>query len=712
MAQNIIYSCWGLAEELLSGGRVIDSIKTLECLLSSVGFDRERLYEVETRVRLSQIYLKYTRNFNSCKNHLLSAGLVLKSIIEQVTTSIEVYYLDPSLKITTLQIQIYKCLGSVYTQMNEFPSACEAYMKGIDFVESIIGMISKKKNPSTHEETLKTSMQAWRHYFRIALLHTLEIDNFMNDRRIEIQQQLDLGEKEENELFKTEKQKNTKTINKRILAYYIIRVYQAIKQDHVYVPWSAITLDKKNENISTYLTKIHEEIGVEMGSDEEKKLLENPINADVILLYLNYLIMSCLYKMSLGDLASFKSILKSIQDSVAKLQVYSKNPAIFTYEWIEIPPIVSTIWLIASLYYRTQGQFAKSEGFNTKGIATADKYIKELANAAGFALDKKRNDNTLFSLFVKFNLLQDMILIHLSRSEFILATKNMIKLIDFIYQFPDLFITYRHNIHLLIGILLFFTDKERGADSACNQHFEFIIKNCPSKQLVTWATIFQIFWKLNCSESVFSTKDLFKDVDDLTRSLKTNGLREVESFQSYISFIKGVLCLRNNALDESKNHFQKSLKTFDQFSLSQKSVIRQCMLGILQSDWKLGEHSKQKTLEQVTKLLQESKDDQDLFSELQSLSFLMELSSSSTTSLKASTSNHNTAMDTSSDFDIDNIRLSQPEPISHEFDQAQQRLADNIQTLLTSNTDINTHYEILKSWFPDVNKSYKSMMDN
>lgn len=73
MAQNIIYSCWGLAEELLSGGRVIDSIKTLECLLSSVGFDRERLYEVETRVRLSQIYLKYTRNFNSCKNHLLSA---------------------------------------------------------------------------------------------------------------------------------------------------------------------------------------------------------------------------------------------------------------------------------------------------------------------------------------------------------------------------------------------------------------------------------------------------------------------------------------------------------------------------------------------------------------------------------------------------------------------------------------------------------------
>ncbi|KAF0973741.1 hypothetical protein FDP41_007128 [Naegleria fowleri] len=92
----------------------------------------------------------------------------------------------------------------------------------------------------------------------------------MNGRRREIQQQLDLGEKEENELFKTEKQKNTKAINKRILAYYIIRVYQAIKQDHVYVPWSAITLDKKNENISTDLTKIHEEICVEMGSDEEK----------------------------------------------------------------------------------------------------------------------------------------------------------------------------------------------------------------------------------------------------------------------------------------------------------------------------------------------------------------------------------------------------------------------------------------------------------
>ena len=88
MSQNVILACWGLAEELLSGGRVVESIRVLESLLQKVGFDRELLWEVETRLRLSQIYLKHTRNFQTCKEHLVR-GVCIQSIVNLIVIILE-----------------------------------------------------------------------------------------------------------------------------------------------------------------------------------------------------------------------------------------------------------------------------------------------------------------------------------------------------------------------------------------------------------------------------------------------------------------------------------------------------------------------------------------------------------------------------------------------------------------------------------------------
>ncbi|EFC50322.1 predicted protein [Naegleria gruberi] len=574
--------------------------------------------------------------------------MVLTSFTDQVSTGVEAYYLDPKLKISSIQIELYKCLGLTYSQMSQFPSACEIYNKAIDFVEYILNVIESKKEL---DENLK---------------------------------QLKSCEREESQC--------SEKVNKRLIAYYLIRVFQGLKQDYCYVNWNIDYIGKKDYIINSYLSKLQKEFSVEMGTEEEKQFLEQRTDPDLILLYIKYLLLLGLYKISLGNLSDLKLILKSIQDCTQALQNAMKTPHLFTYEWLELNPIISMVWLIASYFYRTCGQLSKSEGYNTKGISMVEKYLKELDNI-GFMLDKKKNDNALYSIFIKFNLLQDMILIHLSRSEFVLAAKNTFKLIEFLYQFPDLFETYRHNIHLLIGLLLFFTNNPK-TYSAANDHFEFVVKHSTSRNLVTWANIYQIFWKLNCVGEEYSTNQLFSDLDILNKSLDKNGLKQAENFKSYISFIKGILCLRNSAFVEAKNHFQKCIDLMEKLSLGQKGVLRQCILGILKCSWKNHDSSKQKTLEGVSKVVQEATNDQDLLNQMQCLAFLLELSNNSCGS----------EMDTTTDFDIDNIRLSQPEPIQNQFFQVEQTLKENVNILL--NSEINSQYEILKSWFPNGNEGY------
>ena len=219
--------------------------------------------------------------------------MVLQSIIEQVSTGIDAYYLDPSLKIPSLQIQFYKCLGSVYSQVNEFPSACEVYTKAIDFVQMILNIIDKKvnkaalkKNPSStdglspDDVQLRGILQVWRHFFRINLIHALELDNFTTDRVADIERMLQVGEEEETKLFE-QRDDDESNVNKRLIAYYLIRVHQAMKQDYCYVTWSS-PFEKKHEIITTYLENIEKEFGVKMGSEEEKQLISNKTNPDLV----------------------------------------------------------------------------------------------------------------------------------------------------------------------------------------------------------------------------------------------------------------------------------------------------------------------------------------------------------------------------------------------------------------------------------------------
>ena len=101
----------------------------------------------------------------------------------------------------------------------------------------------------------------WRHYFRVHLIHSMEMDNFVNDRTLDIERVLQLGENEETQLVQ-----NPQIINKKVIAYHLIRVFQGLKQDYCYVSWGVDLLESKDAIVNTYLTKIQQDFGIEMGS--------------------------------------------------------------------------------------------------------------------------------------------------------------------------------------------------------------------------------------------------------------------------------------------------------------------------------------------------------------------------------------------------------------------------------------------------------------
>jgi MAternally-affected-uncoordination protein len=77
MSNNLIYATWGIAEEFLQHGHVIESIMCLEGLCKKVNFDIKPIDEVETRLRLSQILIKYTTNISRAKSHLERAVCIV-----------------------------------------------------------------------------------------------------------------------------------------------------------------------------------------------------------------------------------------------------------------------------------------------------------------------------------------------------------------------------------------------------------------------------------------------------------------------------------------------------------------------------------------------------------------------------------------------------------------------------------------------------------
>jgi hypothetical protein len=71
MSKYLIFSIWGLSEELLQKGYLEESLKCLEGLLSqTVNFARYPELEFKTRLRIGIILIKYTNNYERAKYHL------------------------------------------------------------------------------------------------------------------------------------------------------------------------------------------------------------------------------------------------------------------------------------------------------------------------------------------------------------------------------------------------------------------------------------------------------------------------------------------------------------------------------------------------------------------------------------------------------------------------------------------------------------------
>ncbi|KAL9650276.1 hypothetical protein ABK040_014931 [Willaertia magna] len=606
MSQNLIFSVWGVSEELLKAGHLLDAIHCLDSLLKRVGFDREPLLEVETRLRLSQILSKYTRNFHTCQEHLTKGNAMLQEIINQseMTSSLYNIFFEKQPHLAILQIQFFKQLGSIYSQMNDYNNAVTIYYKAIDFIQTLIDLSIKNNFSQNNNDILLINLKLkdlyyWRNHFRIFLIHNLEAENYSKDRNEEMENQLLIGENEERNL----KNKNN------VIAYYLIRIHQLLKKD-LYI----LKTEKIFINLEKYFDLLVKEFGFVIG-EENHSLKEDP---NLCILYLNYLLLFASFRLQYGNLDHFKSIIKSIQETVQTYSIHTKQRSEeITFEFLDIHPLTQMAWLIGSLYYRSIGFLKKSDSYNMKGISNCDRYLKEF-NGLGFQLDKKRNDNVLFSVFIKINLLFDVVIMDLSKLDFVLAVKHMKHCIDTLSGFHDLFIIYRFNIHFMLGILFCLMEK----NDIAVKHFEVVIKSANSKSLICWSHFFLIISKWNTLQS----KDVFNLLDKLNQIIKSYDLENNKYFQMISLFIRGILCFKNEAFNESKQHFNNTMDIIDKYTL-EKCIYRQCVLMLNDMYYRSNESSLNEVIGNVSDVLKQSANDSDTVGQMISLQFLLSLNS-------------------------------------------------------------------------------------
>jgi len=75
-----VYSLWGLSEQYLRCGCVLEALKCLEAILQNASQFKQSsfpLLELKTRLRATELLLKFTENWDAAKYHLDRAVCLL-----------------------------------------------------------------------------------------------------------------------------------------------------------------------------------------------------------------------------------------------------------------------------------------------------------------------------------------------------------------------------------------------------------------------------------------------------------------------------------------------------------------------------------------------------------------------------------------------------------------------------------------------------------
>ncbi|KAH7285526.1 hypothetical protein KP509_33G031900 [Ceratopteris richardii] len=518
---------WLLAERFEEGGCIPQAVKCLEALCQSqVSF--LPILEVKTRLRIATILLNHTDNVTHAKNHLERAQLLLK----QIPSCFE------------LKCRAYSLLSRCYHLVGTIPPQKQTLKKALDL--------------ATGAGEGESSM-LWACNFNLQLANALTTEgDFRGAIKV-----LECGVSLASKVGRSDLE--------MVFSTSILHVHLMQWEDTAVVQEAVAKCD---------------EIWDSMPSAQRKAC--HGLHLYNELLHTFYTLRICDYKQALVHVEALDATLKVVSKSEAKTlpaeqlsgsrkrqsqgqsegesnsgirnsnAIFSTNfelgPAPLGGEWLPKGAVSILVDLMAVMCARPKGYFDKCNKRLSSGISQAQDELQKL----GITTSATEVDLQHWAIWVSgvylillLQLIENKVIIELTRTEFSEAQKSLVQMLDWFNRFPTILQGCETTIHMLVGHYA----HSLGCFSEAATHFQEAARLTESKGLQAMCQIYAAISYI-CIGDADSSSLALDLIGPIYRSVDSFvGLRE----KTAVWFAAGVVQMKQHNLQEARSRLSNGL---------------------------------------------------------------------------------------------------------------------------------------------------------
>uniref|UniRef100_A0A7S1PJQ4 Uncharacterized protein n=1 Tax=Percolomonas cosmopolitus TaxID=63605 RepID=A0A7S1PJQ4_9EUKA len=563
---------WSLAEELLSLSRPIEAISLLQTLLSSISLLKQPMIEIKTRVRLGDLMTRYGADWDAAEAVLMKAKLMLDEMnfaeIQKHTDFLQI------------KLQLLQSLISLYEYKGAFQEAKKMLRYAINFVteedEKLKEQQKRHSNTTPAKEQPKTNslLIKYNDAFRFNLVKVL----FHLSEFHEASQTLQYFDDQSPRIL-------------QVLAQ-ITRLHLMMSQ-----------ISHERERIARFSNEVWDQmVGMlpenqiepdEMSDEPTKHIVFWKQNFALLQQFCRFWLLNALFwtgacnwyppaqhESSTGSISDLTDISDpSSFTAFTSFTEFKKYFALITSltkqhkdlpqrnmvdEFLSAQDLRLFELLLEVLHLRTSQLKKMKELKQTLQSSqnTIDKLMDRLRqqfDLKGYQMDPKTESRMHLFLSLKILLEYNNCLYNLYRGHLSSCAEGIASLMDILENYPVLFSTYMHDVHILTG--LYFV--QVGDVDHAIEHFELVRKGCAltDRYTAAWATVFHMVALLNTSSSG-DLKDMTPDIRHQLFSIldrtERDELYTIDTLQTVILIIKGCLYYSTGAVDDANQYLRRA----------------------------------------------------------------------------------------------------------------------------------------------------------
>eukprot|EP01125_Pyxidicula_operculata_P022871 TRINITY_DN9640_c0_g1_i1.p1 TRINITY_DN9640_c0_g1~~TRINITY_DN9640_c0_g1_i1.p1 ORF type:complete len:792 (+),score=178.24 TRINITY_DN9640_c0_g1_i1:10-2385(+) len=406
------YALWAISEELLSMGDVSKSITCLEAIIQS-GIRYYPEIQLKTNLRVSELYIKYTQNFDRAKQLLDNAISCTENLKNETEYNILCYYLLSRVYHKTGQTNLHKQIlkqGLKYESHSLWYQYFQLELATIYLAENNTTGLLECLNLGA-QSALKKGDQATQ----ILFSHT-KIQYFLNNE--DYNQAESLLNEVENQLnqFLSQQQQTP-----------------ALGDDGNVIYEDGVRLYHANSPVKSPAAKLM----------QRKTALYT-------MLQTHYHLLNTIFLINTGNYATAFKMLENLHQLIKSIS--SMDIASVFYYWLPQAILYSTTYLLSAITNRPFSNIQTTIGFCNKGIQLIDSILsRELFDKNGF-IQSEQVDYIKSLINLKYNLLESIAsscLTTCNLNDAILTINQMALLFE---AYPQILENEKYIINVLLGL--------------------------------------------------------------------------------------------------------------------------------------------------------------------------------------------------------------------------------------------------------------------